>query len=36
MKKSINKLFLICLIIFIIIGFNISIIFYVMDNESGI
>ncbi|MDK4408562.1 SpaA isopeptide-forming pilin-related protein [Enterococcus faecalis] len=35
MKKSINKLFSICLIIFTIIGSNISIISYAMDNESG-
>ena len=35
MKKSINKLFSICLIIFTIIGSNTSIISYAMDNESG-
>ncbi|NSP42399.1 hypothetical protein HRE62_02585 [Enterococcus faecalis] len=35
MKKSINKLFSICLIIFTIIGANTSIISYAMDNESG-
>ncbi len=37
MKKSINKLFSICLIIFTIIGIgsNTSIISYAMDNESG-
>ncbi|WHK69223.1 SpaA isopeptide-forming pilin-related protein [Enterococcus faecalis] len=35
MKKIINKLFSICLIIFTIIGSNTSIISYAMDNESG-
>jgi|GEM_PF-445107 len=35
MKKSINKLFSICLIIFTIIGSNTNIISYAMDNESG-
>ncbi|CAC9862288.1 hypothetical protein IE220ANAMC_02054 [Enterococcus faecalis] len=35
MKKSINKLYSICLIIFTIIGSNTSIISYAMDNESG-
>ncbi len=35
MKKSINKLFSICLIIFTIIGSNTSIISYAVDNESG-
>ncbi|NST96739.1 hypothetical protein HRG76_00550 [Enterococcus faecalis] len=35
MKKSINKLLSICLIIFNIIGSNTSIISYAMDNESG-
>ncbi|MBD9947989.1 MSCRAMM family protein [Enterococcus faecalis] len=35
MKKSINKLFSICLIIFTIIGSNTSIISYAIDNESG-
>ncbi|MGT9159054.1 SpaA isopeptide-forming pilin-related protein [Enterococcus faecalis] len=35
MKKIINKLFSLCLIIFIILGSNTSIISYAMDNESG-
>ncbi|EEU77288.1 SpaA isopeptide-forming pilin-related protein [Enterococcus faecalis] len=35
MKKIINKLFSLCLIIFTIIGSNTSIISYAMDNESG-
>ncbi|MGH1788696.1 MSCRAMM family protein [Enterococcus faecalis] len=35
MKKIINKLFSLCLIIIIIIGSNTSIISYAMDNESG-
>ncbi|EIT1916860.1 hypothetical protein NFW93_000434, partial [Enterococcus faecalis] len=35
MKKIINKLFSLCLIIFIILGSNTSIISYAIDNESG-
>ena len=35
MKKIINKLFSICLIIFTIIGSNTSIVSYAMNNESG-
>ncbi|WP_353630017.1 SpaA isopeptide-forming pilin-related protein [Enterococcus faecalis] len=35
MKKVINKLFSLCLIIFIILGSNTSIISYAIDNESG-
>ena len=34
-EKNINKLFSLCLIIFIILGSNTSIISYAMDNESG-